>query len=142
MNSFAIARSGSSMSAKHASMISAKLWGGMLVAIPTAIPYDPFTRRFGNRAGMTVGFSQMESDNPWRIAETKSLRDEAAKRGVTLVVTDAQGQTAKQVADVEDLIARKVSLNPNSRVIGFGKGTVYVVRTDDDDLQYLERYKR
>ena len=57
-----------------------------------------------------VGFSQMESDNPYRLAETKSLKDEAAKRGIQLVVTDAQGQTAKQVADVEDLIARKVSL--------------------------------
>jgi galactofuranose transport system substrate-binding protein len=57
-----------------------------------------------------VGFSQMESDNPWRLAETKSLRDEAAKRGITLVVTDAQGQTAKQVADVEDLIARQVNV--------------------------------
>jgi ribose transport system substrate-binding protein len=52
----------------------------------------------------------MESDNPWRIAQTKSLRDEAAKRGVDLVVTDAQGQTAKQVSDVEDLIARRVDV--------------------------------
>jgi ribose transport system substrate-binding protein len=52
----------------------------------------------------------MESDNPWRLAETKSLKDEAAKRGIELVVTDAQGQTAKQVSDVEDLIARKVNL--------------------------------
>lgn len=59
---------------------------------------------------LTVGFSQMESDNPWRIAETKSLRDEAAKRGVKLVVTDAQGQTAKQVSDVEDLIAQRVDV--------------------------------
>lgn len=57
-----------------------------------------------------VGFSQMESDNPWRIAETQSLRDEAKKRGMELVVTDAQGQTAKQVSDVEDLIARRVSV--------------------------------
>ena len=57
-----------------------------------------------------VGFSQMESDNPYRIAETKSLRDEAAKRGMQLVVTDAQGETAKQVSDVEDLIARRVNL--------------------------------
>jgi ribose transport system substrate-binding protein len=52
----------------------------------------------------------MESDNPWRLAETKSLKDEAAKRGIQLVVTDAQGQTSKQVADVEDLIARRVNL--------------------------------
>lgn len=57
-----------------------------------------------------VGFSQMESDNPWRIAQTQSIRDEAAKRGYELVVTDAQGQTAKQVSDVEDLIARRVDL--------------------------------
>jgi hypothetical protein len=35
-----------------------------------------------------------------------------------------------------------VTLRPRSRVVGFGKGTVYVVRTDDDDLQYLERFKR
>jgi hypothetical protein len=29
----------------------------MLVAIPTAIPDDPFTRRFGNLEGRTVGSS-------------------------------------------------------------------------------------
>lgn len=57
-----------------------------------------------------VGFSQMGHDNPWRMAQTKSLRDEAAKRGYELVVTDAQDQTAKQVADVEDLIARRVNV--------------------------------
>ena len=57
-----------------------------------------------------VGFSQMESNNPWRIAQTKSLRDEAAKQGVSLVVTDAQSQTSKQVSDVEDLIARRVNV--------------------------------
>lgn len=34
------------------------------------------------------------------------------------------------------------TLRARSRVVAFGKGTVYVVRTDDDDLQYLERYRR
>ena len=58
----------------------------------------------------TVGFSQMGHDNPWRMAQTASLRDEAKKRGYELVVTDAQDQTAKQVADVEDLIARRVDV--------------------------------
>lgn len=57
---------------------------------------------------LVVGFSQMGNDNPWRIAETQSMRDEAAKRGIELVVTDAQGKTDKQVADIEDLIARRV----------------------------------
>jgi hypothetical protein len=46
------------------------------------------------------------------------------------------------VFDRAGKVSRKVTLNPSSRVIGFGKGTVYVVRTDEDDLQYLERYRR
>jgi hypothetical protein len=46
------------------------------------------------------------------------------------------------VFDKTGTLVKKVSLNPNSRVVGFGKGTVYVARTDDDDLQWLQRYKR
>jgi ABC-type sugar transport system substrate-binding protein len=70
----------------------------------------------GSRGGsegkgkLKVGFSQMEENNPWRIAETNSMREEAKKRGdkFELVVTNAQGQTSKQVSDVEDLIAQRV----------------------------------
>ena len=58
----------------------------------------------------TVGFSQMGHDNPWRMAQTASLKEEAARRGYELVVTDAQDQTAKQVSDVGDLIARRVDV--------------------------------
>jgi len=64
----------------------------------------------GGEDAFVVGFSQMGHDNPWRMAQTASLREEAAKRGYELVVTDAQDQTAKQVADVEDLIARRVDV--------------------------------
>ena len=55
-----------------------------------------------------VGFSQMENNGPWRIAETNSVKSEAEKRGVELIYTDAQSDTAKQVSDVEDLIAQGV----------------------------------
>ena len=37
---------------------------------------------------------------------------------------------------------RQVRLEENRQVVGFGAGVVYVVVTDDDDLQWLERYKR
>ena len=47
--------SGFSMYACTAPITSVRLWGGMLVAIPTAIPDAPFTSRFGNRAGRTSG---------------------------------------------------------------------------------------
>lgn len=57
-----------------------------------------------------VGFSQTENIGSWRIAETNSIKEEAAKRKKTydFLMTDAQGQTSKQFADIEDLIARQV----------------------------------
>jgi ribose transport system substrate-binding protein len=57
---------------------------------------------------MRVGFSQTETDGPWRIAETKSMQDEAARRGYELVFTNARGDTATQVSNLEDLIAQRV----------------------------------
>src|SRR5437763_730706 len=57
-----------------------------------------------------VGFAQTESNNPWRIAETKSMQDIAKTCGWNLVYTDAAGSAAKQVADVESMIAQKVDL--------------------------------
>jgi galactofuranose transport system substrate-binding protein len=56
----------------------------------------------------TVGFSQVETNNPWRIAQTKSIQDEATKRGWQLVYADAAGSEAKQIADVDSMIAQGV----------------------------------
>ncbi len=55
-----------------------------------------------------VGFAQTESNNPWRLAQTASMQDEAKKRGCQLVYTDAAGSAAKQVADVNSMIAQGV----------------------------------
>lgn len=57
-----------------------------------------------------VGFAQMESNNPWRIAETKSFHNTAAKCGWDLVATDAAGSAAKQVADVDSMIAQGIDI--------------------------------
>ena len=57
-----------------------------------------------------VGFAQTESNNPWRLAQSKSMEDEAAKRGWQLVYTDAAGSAAKQVADVRSMIAQGVDV--------------------------------
>jgi ribose transport system substrate-binding protein len=55
-----------------------------------------------------VGFAQTESNNPWRLAQTASMQDEAKKRGAQLVYTDAASSAAKQVADVNSMIAQGV----------------------------------
>ena len=60
------------------------------------------------KATYKVGFAQTESNNPWRLAQTASMKDEAAKLGWQLVYTDAAGSAAKQVADVNSMIAQGV----------------------------------
>ena len=47
--------SGLSMSWTTASTASLSLWGGMFVAMPTAMPEEPLTSRFGKRDGRTEG---------------------------------------------------------------------------------------
>jgi ABC-type sugar transport system substrate-binding protein len=61
--------------------------------------------------GATVGFSQSEKEaNPFRIAETQSMKDEAAKRGIKLETTNANSQLPKQIADIKTLLAKGVDV--------------------------------
>jgi len=55
-----------------------------------------------------VGFSQSEKeDNPFRIAETQSITDEAAKLGVKKFIhTNAQSTLSKQISDIQDMISQ------------------------------------
>ncbi|MEU1281870.1 ABC transporter substrate-binding protein [Streptomyces sp. NPDC005805] len=55
-----------------------------------------------------VGFSQSEKEaNPFRIAETQSIKDEAARLGVRkLLTTNAQSQLSKQISDIQDMLAQ------------------------------------
>ncbi|MFJ7414292.1 ABC transporter substrate-binding protein [Streptomyces sp. NPDC098077] len=55
-----------------------------------------------------VGFSQSEKEaNPFRIAETQSIKDEAEKVGVKkLLTTNAQSQLSKQISDIQDMLSQ------------------------------------
>ncbi len=57
---------------------------------------------------MVVGFSQSEKEaNPFRIAETQSIKDQAKVVGVKkLLVTNAQSQLSKQISDIQDMVAQ------------------------------------
>jgi galactofuranose transport system substrate-binding protein len=58
----------------------------------------------------TFGFAQTENNNPWRIAQTESMRNAAEENGVKLIVTDAQSNTPKQVSDIQDMVAQGVDV--------------------------------
>lgn len=61
--------------------------------------------------GVKVGFSQSEpAAAAFRLAETKSMKDEAAKQGAVLIDTNANSQPAKQIADIKDMITRGAKL--------------------------------
>jgi len=56
----------------------------------------------------TVGFAQTGSTNPWRLAETASMKDTfETQLGWKLIATDAGEDTAKQLADIDSIIAQK-----------------------------------
>jgi len=57
-----------------------------------------------------VGFAQSESNNPWRLAETASMKAEAERLGYQLVYTDAASSAAKQASDVNSMIAQAVDV--------------------------------
>jgi len=45
------------------------------------------------------------------------------------------------IIDGSGKLVSRVALPAKTRVVGFGNGVVYTVRTDEDDLQYLQRFR-
>jgi ribose transport system substrate-binding protein len=61
-----------------------------------------------------VGFSQSEKEaNPFRITETQSIKDEAAKLGIPsnhLLTTNAQSDLNKQISDIKSMLDQGAQL--------------------------------
>ncbi len=58
-----------------------------------------------------VGFAQDTLANDWRLAQVMDVAREFEKYpSVTFVYTDGQGKTAKQISDIEDLVAQGIDL--------------------------------
>ena len=85
---------------------SVAAFGMTIAGLATAGDLPPLEQK----DSYTVGFAQMESNNPWRIAETKSFHDTAESCGWNLIATDAAGSAAKQVADVDSMIAQGIDV--------------------------------
>ncbi|NRP72902.1 ABC transporter periplasmic-binding protein YtfQ [Ensifer psoraleae] len=92
---------------RRAFMLAATAVGAIAVAGTVAFAELP---KLAQKETYKVGFAQTESNNPWRIAQTNSMKAEAEKLGHQLVYTDAAGSAAKQVADVNSMIAQGVDL--------------------------------
>lgn len=72
------------------------------------IEQSPLKVEQESEAALRVGFSQVENENPWRIAQTISMTEEATRRNVELIYADAGGNTDKQIDDVRYLIEQNI----------------------------------
>jgi len=53
----------------------------------------------------TVGFAQSEKEaNPFRIAETQSIKDEAEELGIDLITTNANSDLNKEISDIKSMV--------------------------------------
>jgi len=59
---------------------------------------------------IVVGFSQIGAESAWRTANSKSVRSEAAKRGIELKFSDAQQKQENQIRALRSFIAQKVDV--------------------------------
>ncbi|MGL4590112.1 MAG: substrate-binding domain-containing protein [Mycoplasmatales bacterium] len=64
----------------------------------------------GNSDQKTIGFSVSTMSNPFFNTMVEGAKTEAEKLGYKLVVVDAQDDSAKQLTDIEDLIAQNVDV--------------------------------
>ena len=64
----------------------------------------------GSGKKITVGFAQVGAESAWRTANSKSIQDEAAKRGITLKFSDARQKQEEQIKAVRSFIAQKVDV--------------------------------
>ena len=67
-----------------------------------------------------VGFSQVGSESEWRVANTKSIKNAAAKAGIDLLFEDGRQQQENQIAAIRSFIARKVDVIAFSPVVESG----------------------
>ncbi len=94
-----------------------RMWLGVAMAVAAGLligcgeqPEDHgmTPKKRGEKKGITVGFSQIGAESAWRTAETKSVQDEAAKRGIDLRFSDAQQKQENQLRAINSFIDQKV----------------------------------
>jgi simple sugar transport system substrate-binding protein len=75
------------------------------------------------RAGdkkIVLGFSQVGAESEWRTANTQSIKESAAKEGITLKFSDAQQKQENQIKAIRSFIAQRVDVIAFSPVVETG----------------------
>jgi galactofuranose transport system substrate-binding protein len=96
-----------------AGLVAVGAMGGALDACAKSSPKSSTSSTTGGSAGsgskqIKLGFSQVGSESGWRSANTDSIKDAAAKAGITLTFSDAQQKQENQIKAIRSFIAQNV----------------------------------
>lgn len=69
---------------------------------------------------LVVGFAQTGAESEWRTAETRSIRDEARRRGVTLRLADGQGKQGNQIKAIRSFVTQGVDVIVLAPIVSTG----------------------
>jgi hypothetical protein len=103
--------------------------------------------RFGPNGERTAGFSARPVVEPYEWPEflphfLPSAVWFASDGHLWVQRTTAAGApTTFDVIDAAGRLVQRVTLPVNTRLVGFGSAAVYLVRRDNDDLEYLQKYR-
>lgn len=86
-------------------------WIGVALVVVLALGLLSPGSSFAQAKKIVIGLSQPNVEHPYRVAGVKAAQEWAKKHPeVELIVADGRRDSAKQMADVEDLISRKVNI--------------------------------
>ncbi|NUP96939.1 MAG: ABC transporter substrate-binding protein [Planctomycetaceae bacterium] len=82
--------------------------GALLALVASCGGGETAEQGTGSSKTMVVGFAQLGAESNWRTAETRSVQDEAQRRGVELKFADAQGQQENQIRALKGFVGMNV----------------------------------
>ncbi len=100
---------------------------GMVDILTLLVSFAVFTGGEGETddGKILVGFSQIDAERAWRIANTISIKEEAADRdNIELIFTDAQQKQENQIRSLRSFIDQGVDVTAFSPSVESGYGPV------------------
>jgi simple sugar transport system substrate-binding protein len=82
--------------------------GALLALVASCGGGETAEQGTGSSKTIVVGFAQLGAESNWRTAETRSVQDEAQRRGVELKFADAQGQQENQIRALKGFVGMNV----------------------------------
>jgi len=109
--------------------------------VQTPVPVVRAANGVGSRTMMVMPFTEPES---WPTTLPPFLYGALSVgldgRAWVQRTTVADAPATFDLFDQAGRLTERVVFPPRSRLVGHGRGVVYIVRLDDDDLEYLERH--